>query len=309
MFRGLAFVMLAMMAGAPALAQTPPVPPPATVGQDPGPTALEDVLVTGDQLEALALEFVESVAAPARRRGLARWESPVCLGVVNFRADAAHQLIDHISDVARDIGVELDEPGCEPNVLIVGTDDGQALASALVARHRSELRFGYTRSNRGSRALETFRTSDASIRWWHISLPYNTETGGVAIRLPGGPAADVPQSGRCLQRRGGMTYCDAVTDRLIRSVIIVDVVALPEISFGQLGDYLSVLALAQVEPETDYAGLDTVLNVLKDPSGVAGLTDWDRSYLHALYSGESERIDPEEQARALADRMRQSQAD
>lgn len=292
------------LSGQTAIAQTAPIPPVATQDELPT-TTIDDVVIVGDALEELAEEFVNSLAAPARERGLARWEGEVCLGVVNFRGEMAHQLIDHISDVAREVGVELGEPGCEPNVLVVGTADGRALATELVGRRRQEFRYGYTRSNRGARALEVFQTSDAPVRWWHISLLYNTLTGGVAIRLPGQGYADVPTTGRCLQRLGGMMRCNDVTDRLVRSVIIVDVEALPQITFVQLADYLSVLALAQVEPESDFSAFDTVLNVIDAPTSAAGLTEWDMNYLRALYSGRSERIDPEEQAAALAERMRE----
>ena len=285
-------------------AQSAPASP-ADSAQEPPSTTVDDVVVVGGALEKLAEEFVNSLAAPARYRGLARWDTEVCLGVVNFRTGAAHQLIDHISDVAREIGVELGEPGCEPNAVIVGTTDGRALASELVDRRRRAFRFGYTRSNRGARALDTFRTTDAPVRWWHISLLFDTTNGELAIRVPGGPMASVP----CLQRRGGVRQCNEVTDRLVRTVIIVDLEALPELSFTQLGDYLSVLALAQVEPEMDYGAFDTVLNVIKDPASATGLTDWDMNYLRALYSGESERVDPDEQAAELVERMRQADAE
>lgn len=307
MRRMLTVAAIAFALGGPAVAQTPPVPPPPP---QQGPDAvLDDIVVTGGQLDELAREFVDSLAAPARGRGLARWEDDVCLGVVNFRSETAHQLIDHISDVAREIGVALAEPGCQPNVLIVGTTDGQALARALVGRHRRDFRYGYTRSNRGSRALGVFQTSEAPVRWWHISLLYNVLNDELAMRLPGQGPASIPQTGRCLQRRGGLERCNDVTDRLVRSVIIVDMEALPDVSFQQLADYLAVLTLAQVEPDTDYAGFDTVLKVMAEPQAVAGLTEWDRNYLRALYSGDSERVDPEEQAESLADRMRQAPAD
>lgn len=282
-----------------AAAQSPASSDPVPAQQE--PTRVDDIVVDG-RLDQLAREFVGSLAAPARERGLARWETDVCLGVVNFRSDMAHQLIDHISDVARDVGVELGEPGCAPNVLIMGTADGRALATEMVRRQRRQFRYGYTQSNRGSRALEVFQTSEAPVRWWHISLPYNVATGEVAIRLPGRGPVVWP----CPVNRG-RRFCNLVTDRLIRSVIIVDVEALPEVSFVQLADYLSVLTLAQVEPDSDYAAFDTVLKVLQEPQGVAGLTEWDRNYLRVLYSGERERLDPREQAEALADRMRGGQ--
>lgn len=294
-----AAVALAMAFCSQAVAQTPPVP--AAQEQ---PTTLPEVVVSGDELERLAQTFVDGVAAPARDRGLARWESEVCLGAVNVWPEMAHQLIDHISDVAHEIGVELGEPGCEPNVVIVGTDDGRELASALVGQNRRQFRYGYTRSNRGSRALEEFQTSEAAVRWWHISLPYIAGTNQVAIRLPGKGPAPWP-----CRRRWGERYCDQVTDRLTRLLIIVDLETLPEVSLGQLGDYLAVLTLAQVDPRTDYTPFDTVLNVLEHPESVEGLTDWDRNYLRALYSGESQRLDPDEQAAALANRMRGAATD
>ena len=68
------------------------------------PTRVDDVVVEGRPLESVARSFVEEVSAPARTRGLARWDGVVCIGVVNFEAEAAHLIIDRMSDVARDLG-------------------------------------------------------------------------------------------------------------------------------------------------------------------------------------------------------------
>ena len=83
-----------------------PTPPPVAVAPDPDtpdpdtPTQLEDVVVSST-LEQLTREFVATASAPANYRGLARWERELCLGVVGLRADAAHQIIDRVSEVAR----------------------------------------------------------------------------------------------------------------------------------------------------------------------------------------------------------------
>ncbi|MGZ9113070.1 MAG: hypothetical protein ACXW3K_00480, partial [Brevundimonas sp.] len=60
----LAAALLASPQSAPA-AQTPPV------SQD--PVRLEDVVVDAQRLEDTTEAYVDQVAAPARRRGLARW--------------------------------------------------------------------------------------------------------------------------------------------------------------------------------------------------------------------------------------------
>ena len=153
--------------------------------QDPPATTIDGIVVLGGDLEALAEQFVTGLSAPARNRGLARWDDEVCLGVVNFRAEVANLIIDRISDVARGLEIELGEPGCEPNVVIAGTIDAPGLARGMVGRYRSKFfRYGYTASNRGSAALEVFQTSDAPVRWWHLSLPIVVDTGAPAMRLP-----------------------------------------------------------------------------------------------------------------------------
>ena len=54
-----------------------------------------------------------------------------------------------------------------------------------------------------------------------------------------------------------------------------------------------MVALAQVDAEADTAAYPTILNLFADPaSAPAGLTDWDRSYLTALYDAELNQLQP-----------------
>lgn len=299
------FMALALGVGT-AAAQSVQDPSPPTSAQEPPPTTVDDVVVVGGALERRVEEFVTSLAAPARRRGLARWDGEVCLGVVNFRSEVAHLIIDRISDVARELAIELGEPGCEPNLIIAGTTDGSQLADEMVGRYRSNFfRYGYTSSNRGSAALAVFRSSEAAVRWWHVSLPIVVETGAVAIRLPGYGGVDNP----CRTRSGyWVNNCDEVTDRIMRMITIVDIDALEGVNLAQLADYLTLIALAQIEPDADYSGFNTVLNLFNPDVAVSGLTDWDMVYLRALYSGEAEDLTPAEQARRMMPVLREAAA-
>ena len=51
-----------------------------------------------------------------------------------------------------------------------------------------------------------------------------------------------------------------------------------------------VVSLAQVDPKADLADFDSILNLFSNPAAYSGLTDWDRSYLHALYTFDQERV-------------------
>ncbi len=285
---------------APALAQNTPTDP--TLPE----SRVDDIVVDGRPLEVIAEEFVATLSAPPRSRGLARWSGTVCIGVVNFRNDVAHLIIDRISEVAEDLDIRLGQPGCKPNLVIAGTDDASGLAREMVRRYRRPFfRYGYTRSNRGSGALAAFQTTDAPVRWWHMSLPINTIDGSPAIRLPGQGYWVSPCAG---SRRGSRT-CDAITDHLTRLIIIIDIDRVAGRTVAQLADYLTLVALAQIEPDAGYSAFNTVLNLFDPDLQVTGLTDWDLIYLNALYSGEDERLDPREQAARMVPALRAREGD
>jgi hypothetical protein len=283
-------VTLALAAGA-ASAQEPAGRPPAQ------PSAqLEDVVVEGRQLEAMVRSFVTDVSQPANNRGLARWNRPICVGAVNLRMDVARYVVDRISDVARELEVEAGEPGCRPNVLIVAAVDGAGLASALVEDRPRTFDLRHNGTDAGTRAFRNFRTGEQPVRWWQISMPIDAETGQRAVRLPGDeqpPRIYVFAASRLRTQ---------IRDDMVRSIIIVDVERLGGASLVQLADYLTLVALAQVDAEADTAPYPTILNLFADPaSAPAGLTDWDRSYLTALYEHDQLRINRNSQVRAVAE--------
>jgi hypothetical protein len=288
---------LALAAGAAAAQEAPQTPAAQRSAQ------LDEVVVEGRQLEALVRNFVTDVSQPANNRGLARWNRPICVGAVNLRNDVGQYVIDRISDVARELEVEAGEPGCRPNVLIVAAVDGAGLASALVEDRPRNFDLRHNGTDAGTRAFRNFRTGDQPVRWWQISMPIDSETGGRAVRLPGDidPASGQPSAPE-IHVFAASRLRTQIRDDLVRSVIIVDVDRLGGASLVQLADYLALVALAQVDAEADTAPYPTILNLFADPaSAPAGLTDWDRSYLTALYEHDQLRINRNSQVRAVAE--------
>ena len=246
------------------------------------PAQLEDVEVEARRLRTVIQDFVGEVAAPAGVRGPARWNGPVCIGVVNLRAEIAQYIVDRTSDVARELGLSAGEPGCAPNVLIIAAADGRAVADGLVDARRSAFRPGGTGMTRSLRVLEQFRRSEAPVRWWHVSAPVDSETGAIATQLPGYDPPTIAVS------RASRIRSD-IRDDLLKAIIIVDAEKTAGISLVQLADYCALVALSQVDPEADVASFDTVLNVFLDPT-TPGLTDWDMDYLRALYGVEQNGV-------------------
>lgn len=260
-----------------ASAQEPPVDPQSE------PTQLEDVVVEGFRAQETVDRFIDTVGAPPGDRRLARWHRGVCVGVANLSATVAQYMVDRISQTAMDLGLEPGEPGCEANVVVVATVDSDAVATALVEEHKRAFRLGGSGMDLGISALEAFKVSDRPVRWWQVSLPVDSETGQRAVRLPGDENPPVVNVSRASRLRSD------IRDDLMKVIIIIDVERLGETNFEQLTDYVTFLALAQVDPRADFTNLPTVLNLFGAPTQVDGLTTWDRAYLQALYQSEANR--------------------
>lgn len=239
---------------------------------------LEDVVVEGRSLPEVARAFVDEVTRPPRGRGPARWHRTVCVGTVNLRRESAQVLIDRVSEIADSVGLEPAEPGCDANILIIATDNASALTAALVEARPNAFRPGYSGASLSRAALDNFQNSTRPVRWWHVSVPVDRDTGQIAVRLPGEDPPLIDGSGGRLRTN--------VTNRLLRALVIVDITQMEGLSFQQLGDYVAMISLAQVDPEVDVAGFQSVLNLFDGQSENQSLTEWDSAYLRALYDAE-----------------------
>jgi len=251
----------------------------------------EEVIVRGQRLSELEFDFrayitdfVQEVAAPARTRGFARWQRGVCVGVHNLEATGAQYIVDRISSLALDMGLTPGEPGCGPQVNIVFVVNASETAALML---ESEPRFfrpamGNAGMDLGLEGLDEFTQSDKAVRWWHVSMPVDARTGSTVMRFPGEPPPTILKT-------GASRLYDGIRDDLQQVLIIVDSTKLTGTTWQQIADYLAIVSLAQIKPTTDPAAFDSILNLFSNPAAYSGLTDWDRSYLQALYAFNQER--------------------
>lgn len=313
--------MIASLIAAALLTVQDPVPPQASLA-DPV-IRLEDVVVDGRRLEAAAEAFVDTIAAPVGRRGLARWHRGVCVGAVNLSPEIAQQLVDRVSDVARGLGLRAHEPPCHPSILIVATTQGSAFAEQFVAMRPVLFRPGGAGMNQGPAAFDRFVDSEAPVRWWTISQPTDSDTGQSAVRMPGqcnrscnpidGASTSVLDFAPNTAIRTVSRVSSQIRQDLKRSIVIVDVDKLDGVTLGQLGDYIAMVTLAQIAQDADTSGFDTILNIFESPDSAEGLTGWDRAYLDGLYGANWYRTSQNSQVHAISDAIareyRDGQAD
>lgn len=289
------FVSLALL-----LATAPMQDPPSQNPPVPGSTTvLGDVVVTGRRAEETARSFIADVAAPTRNRGLARWNTPLCVGVAGLQPAIAQPIVDRISDVAYSLGVEVGAPGCNANALIVATEDGAGMARGLVDAKPRTFKPGSLQMSQSDKELEAFQAASRPIRWWQISTPTNSETGERAIRLAG----DVDNAGNPVAPRissFGSRLTTSIRDDMSRVIIIADIDDISGLTVQQLSDYFAMVTLAQIASDAETADYDTILNLFAEPGTVSGLTEWDFAYLGGLYSASQARRNATQQTGAVA---------
>jgi hypothetical protein len=290
----IALTLAALLATTPVQDTASPTPAPqATAPQSTQePVDLDDVDVVGRPLDSMIRSFVNEVAAPNRRRGIARWDDEICIGVANLRNEPAQYLVDRVSTVAEDVGLTPGGPGCEPNVIIIASAEPDVLAQTLVDERYRALRMGGTGMDRGGAALRRFAVSDKAVRWWQVSMPVDSETGMRAIRMPGECAndcLDVTDYAPAIDVFAASRLSTQIVDNLFRTVVILDVDQVSQVSGQQLADYVAMVTLAQINPEADTSGYASILNVFEDPESAGGLTNWDKAYLQGLYDAERTR--------------------
>jgi hypothetical protein len=257
----------------------------AAAAQESEPTSSEEVVVTGQRTEEAIRAFVDEVSVTMGSTGqLARWDRRICPGVAGLRGRYAQFVIDRMAQRAFDVGLDVGDPGCRANMLIIVTRDPDAMAQRLVDDHPGAL--GYFaergRNTLGRASLRAFVESDAPVRWWHVSRTTTESFDEIGETADGSPP---------------VTFRLSNASRLSRSThqnfgaafIIVDAGRLTEIEldFGALADYLAMVALAQVDADASTTGLTTILNLFSDEASPRALTDWDIAYLRGLYSAES----------------------
>lgn len=244
----------------------------------------DSIVITGERRDPerirIMLDFVTELGDPVNRDfGFARLEHPACFRVHNTASDIASYLQQRMAANVQAIGLEAARADCVPNIDIIMTDDGNTTASKMVETRKGLFKpFGNAEgTTQDSHALSAFRNSGAPVRWWQITVPVDRMGNPVVPSANPGEPPYVAAANSHLS--------SGMRDKLLGTMIIVDVNKLGEATWDQLADYLTIVSLVQVDPKASMAGFDSILNLFSgNASSAPALTAWDKAYVSALYS-------------------------
>lgn len=281
-------------------------------GQDrtisPEAAEVESIEVTGRRLEDAARDFARSVDdRPPLGTLPGRWSKPLCISVAHFRAPWGQYVSDGVGRRAAEVGLDVGGPGCRTNVLIVGAEDGARMADSLIRADRRRFRDRVDHSSKDLFDLARFRTSDAPVRWWHITYPRSIDEGV----LMGGRSLNTPDASAPVMAVRAPSLIRPTLRYDIETVtVVIDLSKTAKTSMAALTDYVAMVVLAQIDPDRAPRAQPSVLNVFDEPDLYPeGMTDWDVDYLHAVYAADLNRNSVAghraEVTRALTERRRQ----
>lgn len=218
--------------------------------------------------------FVGAITHGARTDGIARWYVPVCPLVAGLPLDQAELLLQRISDAARFAEAPLAPEKCSPNLVVVATTSPHELLERWSDKSPSLFN-----TRRGPFAVKRFMNSTQPVRTWYnsgdscgermASFQIQADILSVACRTSG------------MASRLSRTSVRVVSS----AIVVVDKTQMSGLKVGQVADYVAMVALAEFVEPTALLPVPSVLNMFLDGAEPrpAGMSDWDKSFLHALY--------------------------
>lgn len=206
---------------------------------------------------------------------LARFEDPLCPGIVGLQIEAAEEMVGRVRGNAAEFGRRLaPEATCDPNVIVAFVDDGQAFAQRM-QRENGWIFAELSQADKRA-VLEEPGPARAILR-----VRARTRDGMPIPRREN--MVDLPQTEVWMAHSKIYT---ATRNDILYALILIDREAVKGMSIAQLADYATFRTLTRTLPQRPQARGNSILSLFDDaPERPAGLTEFDRAYLTELYRG------------------------
>jgi hypothetical protein len=258
------------------------------------------------ELEKRLSQFVNQIAASENGgEGLARCEvPPACPLVSGLPRQGGEFILERLSQIAHAAGVPLADEHCHPNLYILVTSQPEDLLKGMEKRNRAYT-FGYDTSfyppvETPAGVVDEFIRTPRAVRVWYSSSAKDAWGNPLAYcqaqeiipmcALESHTAAcDSNVWYRCGTAIAGGSHLVLNTVwTFSRVFVIVDQTRLQAVTAGQLADYVAMSGFAKLKPDAHLDDAPTILKLFDGAPQAAptGMTEWDQTFLKALYATE-----------------------
>jgi hypothetical protein len=229
----------------------------------------------------VAAGMLSPVSAEARVYGgagrdmpLARFEDPLCPGVLGLEQSTAEGLIGLVRQNAGELGLRLADPvTCQPNMLVMVIDQPRGYLEGL--RRTKPYLFRLLDS---SEMQALFETAGPARLWQQVLV---RSRDGIPV-YPSLSLSEPPWT--TMHAAHSLIYVPTRRD-IVYSMVLIDKSAVQGLNVMQLADYVTMRGLAGDQARQLEKPDDTILTLFEAaPPKPAGLTTSDMIFLKTLYS-------------------------
>lgn len=219
--------------------------------------------------------FVAPAAARPVDAPLARFEDPICPGIVGLEVESAEMMVWRIRENLEAFGRRLAPPEtCKANLLVMFVPSAQNMLESL----RRTDAWLFSDMEPGKRERLFGETGPARVI---LRVVPRTRDGFVISRREN--LVDVPQAPMWMAH--SKIYSATRMD-IVSAQVLIDRDAARGLTLFQLADYITFRALTDTLPQTDEARAASILSLFDgEADRPLELTEFDRAYLGELYSG------------------------
>jgi hypothetical protein len=238
-------------------------------------TQAPDVVVVGDpDLEKRTGAFVNALM-PHRPgvQQIARFEKRICPAAVGVTSTQKLLINKRIREIVARAGIRVAAAKCQPNLIVIVTDDKRKLTRALANRHAAYL------SGLSDRDVERLREAPGGAIAWRIA--------GAPLTADGAPVYGLNRTTRQASRITMPTR-----PQVAAGVIAIETESIYGLSTQQIADYAVMRTLLGSDPTALSAtDVPTILKLFDTPASRAapsGVTHWDIAALRAAYASRTD---------------------
>lgn len=252
------------------------------------------IIVDGQQIKKQASDFVRAITRKTSTDQYAQFSEPLCPQVIGYERMQVETFLSHLQTLAEKSNIPVEESGCKPNVVVVLAPDPDALLQRMKKKGSARfIRMPYSPE-------EQARQAAMPIRWWHdvtladasgrrlnaSSMALASTGAANEFTTSGSGAGRAERSGAGMVSSSNSLILKSTAATINASFVLVNMNAVKGYPLASVADYAAFVALAQINPKTDFTGMPSILSLFAAaPDSMAEpprLSEWDFSYIRAL---------------------------
>ena len=247
--------------------------------------AIEIIGKAPPQIRREATDYVHELGVASGNKPAGRWLDPVCPRAIGLDPEKSAVVEQQVRTVAQTVGAPIARTKCDPNLLLVFTDDAKGVVKSVFRKLQSS----------GLIADRTaLETGDYPVRWWYssdirtrdnmppgvVSPALRVETESSSGILSGGLQAN--ENARSITQPGSSIVSTQLKRALTHATVVIDVHGVTGKSLESLVDYAAFVGLTEVR--LGATAPNSILGLFGSAPNIGELTVTDRAFLTALYS-------------------------